>query len=93
MTSSGKTYTMMGNDQTPGIIRLAMQRIFDAIKGEAKINTTRSYLVRVSYLEIYNEEVFDLLSKDRHVVKLFNDGLKIQFSGMTEKIVKNVDGL
>ncbi|XP_029166361.1 kinesin-related protein 4-like isoform X2 [Nylanderia fulva] len=58
-TSSGKTYTMMGTSEEPGVIPLAVEHMFDAIA-----NTSgREFLLRVSYLEIYNEKVRDLLSK------------------------------
>ncbi|XP_039304162.1 kinesin-related protein 4 [Solenopsis invicta] len=59
-TSSGKTYTMMGTSEEPGIIPLAVEHIFDAI---ANI-PGREFLLRVSYLEIYNEKVNDLLNED-----------------------------
>jgi kinesin family protein 3/17 len=42
-----------------GIIPNSFKHIFDKISIEEK-----QYLVRASYLEIYNEEIRDLLSKD-----------------------------
>uniref|UniRef100_A0A3B4T731 Kinesin motor domain-containing protein n=1 Tax=Seriola dumerili TaxID=41447 RepID=A0A3B4T731_SERDU len=53
-TSSGKTFTMMGSDQTPGVIPLAVEDVFQTIKN-------KEFLLRVSYMEIYNETVTDLL--------------------------------
>ncbi|KAL6443574.1 hypothetical protein ACFW04_001608 [Cataglyphis niger] len=68
-TSSGKTYTMMGTLEEPGIIPLAVEYMFDAIA-----NTSgREFLLRVSYLEIYNEKVNDLLSKDSIDLKIHED--------------------
>ncbi|KAG7207970.1 hypothetical protein KM043_009552 [Ampulex compressa] len=68
-TSSGKTYTMMGTSDEPGIIPLAIEHMFDAIA-----NTTgREFLLRVSYLEIYNERVNDLLNKDNIDLKIHED--------------------
>ncbi|XP_071554788.1 uncharacterized protein [Temnothorax nylanderi] len=68
-TSSGKTYTMMGTSEEPGIIPLAIEHMFDAIA-----NTPgREFLLRVSYLEIYNEKVNDLLSKDFTDLKIHED--------------------
>ncbi|EFN84609.1 Centromeric protein E [Harpegnathos saltator] len=58
-TSSGKTYTMMGTEEENGIIPLAIKRMFDAIANTPR----REFLLRVSYLEIYNEKINDLLSK------------------------------
>uniref|UniRef100_A0A3B3ZE03 Kinesin motor domain-containing protein n=1 Tax=Periophthalmus magnuspinnatus TaxID=409849 RepID=A0A3B3ZE03_9GOBI len=52
-TSSGKTFTMMGCDKTPGVIPLAVEDVFQTIQNE--------FLLRVSYMEIYNETVSDLL--------------------------------
>ena len=66
-TSSGKTFTMQGNrasaknnasrNGVDGITHLAARDIFDQIAADPK----HSYAVRVSFLEIYNEEVRDLL--------------------------------
>uniref|UniRef100_A0A8C8E6R5 Centromere protein E n=1 Tax=Otus sunia TaxID=257818 RepID=A0A8C8E6R5_9STRI len=52
-TASGKTYTMMGNEDSVGIIPKAIQHVF-------KI-PDREFLLRVSYMEIYNETITDLL--------------------------------
>ena len=50
-----------GGGGGPGIIPSAFEHIFDAIDSAP---AERSYLVRASFLEIYNEEIRDLLSKD-----------------------------
>uniref|UniRef100_A0A914ZZR9 Kinesin-like protein n=2 Tax=Parascaris univalens TaxID=6257 RepID=A0A914ZZR9_PARUN len=63
-TGSGKTYSMQGDDSLPaqkGIIPRTFEHIFEAT---ATTDNTK-FLVHVSYLEIYNEEVRDLLGKDR----------------------------
>ncbi|XP_074471799.1 uncharacterized protein LOC141756161 isoform X2 [Sebastes fasciatus] len=56
-TSSGKTFTMMGSDRFPGVMPLAVEDIFQTIKNCPK----KEFLLRVSYMEIYNETVSDLL--------------------------------
>ncbi|NWX86261.1 CENPE protein, partial [Nothoprocta pentlandii] len=56
-TASGKTYTMMGNDDSVGIIPKAIQHVFKII---CEI-PDREFLLRVSYMEIYNETITDLL--------------------------------
>ena len=56
-TSSGKTFTMSGGEQQPGIIPLAIRYCFDAVN----MYPDREFLLRVSYLEVYNEQVNDLL--------------------------------
>jgi hypothetical protein len=64
-TGAGKSHTMEGLADPPdmrGIIPNSFKHIFDRIHS----NHTREkqFLARASYLEIYNEEVRDLLSKD-----------------------------
>ncbi|KAF2363033.1 Kinesin motor domain [Trinorchestia longiramus] len=56
-TSSGKTHTMMGSSESPGIIPLTIQSIFKGIED----TPDRQYLIRASYMEIYNEQIADLL--------------------------------
>ncbi|XP_050751995.1 centromere-associated protein E [Gymnogyps californianus] len=56
-TASGKTYTMMGNEDSVGIIPKAIQHVFKVI---CEI-PDREFLLRVSYMEIYNETITDLL--------------------------------
>ena len=60
-TGTGKTYTMEGNDneRDKGIIPRSIDWIFSNIKNYAN----QQFLVRVSFVEIYNEECRDLLSK------------------------------
>ncbi|XP_064404188.1 kinesin-like protein KIF3A isoform X2 [Halichondria panicea] len=63
-TGTGKTYTMEGERSVPekrGIIPNSFAHIFGHI---AKSEGETQFLVRVSYLELYNEEVRDLLSKN-----------------------------
>ena len=59
-TSSGKTHTMSGSRTEEGVVRMAVQDIFNRIQSQQQSN--REYLVRVSYLEIYNEQIYDLLA-------------------------------
>nr|CAB3499157.1 unnamed protein product [Digitaria exilis] len=53
VTSSGKTHTMHGDQNCPGIIPLAIKDVFSMIQD----SPGREFLLRVSYLEIYNELV------------------------------------
>jgi len=59
-TGAGKSYTMMGYNEDKGIIPLACDDMFKRIKENKDENLT--YLVEVSYIEIYCERVRDLLN-------------------------------
>ena len=57
-TGAGKTHTMSGDENARGIIPRAFEQIFGAIE---KKSASSEYLIQVSFLEIYNEEIRDLL--------------------------------
>uniref|UniRef100_A0A671MNF7 Kinesin-like protein n=1 Tax=Sinocyclocheilus anshuiensis TaxID=1608454 RepID=A0A671MNF7_9TELE len=69
-TGTGKTFTMEGVRAVPelrGIIPNSFAHVFGHIakaEGDTR-KLSETFLVRVSYLEIYNEEVRDLLGKDQ----------------------------
>jgi kinesin family protein 18/19 len=54
-TGAGKTYTMLGTMENPGVMVLAINDLFSKV-------TQRNHSIKLSYLEIYNETVRDLLS-------------------------------
>jgi centromeric protein E len=58
MTGTGKTFSMQGTATNPGVIPLAITDIFSYIRETPH----REFLLRVSYLEIYNERINDLLA-------------------------------
>ncbi|XP_072536751.1 kinesin-like protein KIFC3 isoform X2 [Salminus brasiliensis] len=60
-TGSGKTYTMEGPAENPGINQRALKHLFNEIEERKDMWT---YTVTVSSVEIYNEVLRDLLSKD-----------------------------
>ncbi|XP_038662945.1 kinesin-like protein KIF16B isoform X2 [Scyliorhinus canicula] len=68
-TGSGKSYTMMGNLDDVGLIPRICQGLYDRIAGKSRWDEA-SFRTEVSYLEIYNERVRDLLR--RKSTKTFN---------------------
>ncbi|KAJ2938833.1 hypothetical protein O0L34_g18458 [Tuta absoluta] len=85
-TSSGKTYTMTGTEESPGIIPMAVLNLFDTIKTK----TDRDFLVRVSYIEIYNETLRDLLNMEKKNIKIHDtlQGVKVDCA---EKVTGSPD--
>lgn len=60
-TGSGKSYTMMGTPDRPGLIPRTCEDLFERIQAAQAENSNVAYNVRVSYFEVYNEHVRDLL--------------------------------
>lgn len=83
-TGSGKTFTMEGyryeldsrgvptahikSDENEGLAPRCIRLLFDAIKQESNLGKKR-FSVNCSYLQVYNEKIFDLLNKS-HMKRL-----------------------
>ncbi|XP_009582840.1 PREDICTED: kinesin-like protein KIF18B, partial [Fulmarus glacialis] len=57
-TGAGKTYTMLGSEKSPGIMYLTMMELYKRIEARKE---EKSCEVLVSYQEVYNEQIHDLL--------------------------------
>uniref|UniRef100_A0A8C6B7M2 Centromere-associated protein E n=1 Tax=Monodon monoceros TaxID=40151 RepID=A0A8C6B7M2_MONMO len=85
-TASGKTYTMLGSQDYLGVIPRAIHDIFQKIKKFPD----REFLLRVSYMEIYNETITDLLCDTEKMKPLiiredFNRNVYV--ADLTEEVV------
>ncbi len=100
-TSSGKTFTMQGagtiedgaHNQGGGIVHMAARDIFSHVRND----TERVYVIRVSFVEIYMEEVFDLLvttrDNQKSVLSIREDPRRGVFVNATENIVTDFESL
>ncbi|XP_027638921.2 kinesin-like protein KIF18B [Falco peregrinus] len=57
-TGAGKTYTMLGSEKSPGIMYLTMVELYKRIEARKEEKICE---VLVSYQEVYNEQIHDLL--------------------------------
>ena len=65
-TATGKTFTMTGGGSgREGIIQMSIRDCFDYIQSQK--SETREYLLRVSFMEIYNEVINDLLASPQRI--------------------------
>ncbi|XP_055970273.1 centromere-associated protein E [Sorex fumeus] len=89
-TASGKTYTMMGSKDHLGVIPRAIHDIFQKIQKFPD----REFLLRVSYMEIYNETITDLLCDTQKVKPLIireDYNRSVYVSDLTEEVVYTSD--
>uniref|UniRef100_A0A667WX40 Kinesin-like protein n=1 Tax=Myripristis murdjan TaxID=586833 RepID=A0A667WX40_9TELE len=81
-TGAGKTHTMLGSPEQPGVIPRAVREVFNLVKTK---DDGWDYSVGMSYLEIYNEKVLDLLSPGSQDLPIREDKDKnILIPGLTE---------
>jgi len=96
-TGSGKTFSMAGSPDNEGIMSRSVQHIFESIEK----HTGRTAKIRMSYLEIYNEQIKDLLnpsddpSKELKIVEdpengIVVTGLSSCYPTDTEEVLKLV---
>lgn len=92
-TGTGKTHTMEGfkyngSDPQRGIVPRSMEQIFQWI--EKGVNKNMTYMVRASYLQIYNEVISDLLKTDRTSLSIREEKKKGVFvEGLSEWAVRS----
>ncbi|TYG47899.1 hypothetical protein ES288_D11G379400v1 [Gossypium darwinii] len=83
-TNSGKTHTMRGSATEPGVIPRAVHDLFDIIQQ----GVDREFLLRMSYMEIYNEEINDLLAPEHRKLQIHESIERgIYVAGLREEIV------
>lgn len=91
-TGCGKTHTISGTPQQPGIIFMTMQELFERV---TELSTDKVTEISLSYLEIYNETIRDLLSASptpRGGLMLREDSNQaVSVAGLTSHTPKNVE--
>lgn len=89
-TGAGKTYTMLGTVKNPGIMVLTLKTMFRKIQQQSEYD----YKVTLSYLEVYNENIRDLLAfnKKSEYLDLREDPVKgMTVAGITELIATSAE--
>ncbi|XP_040297360.1 kinesin-like protein KIF19 [Bufo bufo] len=88
-TGTGKTYTMLGVDGDPGIFIRTLNDLFRTIE---EISDSANYSVSMSYLEIYNELIRDLLNPSSGFLELREDSKgNVQIAGIMEFFTNNAE--
>ncbi|PNH05289.1 Kinesin-related protein 11 [Tetrabaena socialis] len=89
VTSSGKTHTMTGSDEDPGIVPRVIRELFAQMASGSGGAQGRSFSVRLSIMEIYNEVLNDLLDPGRTNLKVREDARSglVAVEGLAEQPV------
>lgn len=96
-SGSGKTHTMLGKHNDPGIILLSMKELLRI----SEENTSTFYKFYLSILEVYNESIYDLLntaSDNKTIIpksKVFiqDNGHSVQIKNVSEAEISNINEL
>lgn len=88
-TGAGKTFTMLGSEDTAGITFLTMKELFDIMDIQSE---EKKFDIGISYLEVYNELVMNLLTKSAPL-KLREDSTGVVVSGLVLKQIHNAEEL
>ena len=86
-TGAGKTFTMVGQPGSEGIIPRAAADVFDRI---GRDRSGHEYCIRASFLQIYNEQISDLLRPERTGLPIREDkqrGLYVE--GLSDVVVRS----
>ena len=88
-TGTGKTYTMLGKNDNIGIMIRTIKDLFLFINYNKDNNSDIKYIIKLSYIEIYNEVIKDLLSNNP-IVELISDPKKgLILKNTVNKIISN----
>ncbi|KAL6073190.1 Kinesin-like protein kif18a, variant 2 [Balamuthia mandrillaris] len=86
-TGSGKTHTMIGSKEQGGIMLEAMRDLFKAIQE----NQDKQYTIQFSYLEVYNEQIRDLLVEGNVILELRDTPKGAVVSGLSHRTPKSAE--
>jgi kinesin family protein 18/19 len=92
-TGSGKTFTMLGTDTEPGIMVFTLRDLFSRCRNvENDPSSGVKYTISISYLEVYNELIRDLLTPANEFLDLREDPTKgPTVAGLSEVSTKSTD--
>ncbi|KAG7394970.1 hypothetical protein PHYBOEH_004411 [Phytophthora boehmeriae] len=93
VTNSGKTYTISGTEDAPGVLPQSLQYVMDELPKRKEKDAQVVTRVTATYIEIYNENVYDLLSpalRKRRALRVQDCEGKIQVRGTVEKPIKTL---
>lgn len=83
MTNAGKTYTIQGEQQNPGLLPRLITAILQKCDNNCK--------VEISMLEIYQEKIYDLLSKSKEKLSIRDNNGKVEVCKLSTHPILSAD--
>lgn len=77
-TGTGKTFTIMGDDSNTGIIQLSISDLF-----AARQSYDKELVIKFSYIEVYNENIYDLLNNVDKSLELQENNNQVNIQGLS----------
>ncbi|ORX38792.1 P-loop containing nucleoside triphosphate hydrolase protein [Piromyces finnis] len=98
-TGTGKTYTMgsetssLNSKESVGIIPRVIQGVYNGIENKKTELNEMEYVVKIMFIEIYQEQLRDLLHPDTPSkdINIWENNNTITISGIQEEVVNNLD--
>ena len=88
-TGAGKTYTMLGTAESPGIIPRVVEQLLECVTSDKN----SMYQIKLSFIEVYNENIRDLLDPENKIaLDLREDPERgVVVAGISEIFTSNLD--
>jgi len=91
-TGSGKTFSMFGTEEIPGVLPRLAAELLDAKRQAEEADDGEEITVSAAFLELYNENLVDLLSNSREPLRLFESSREgVLVPGLSECEVSSRD--
>jgi kinesin family protein 1 len=87
-TGSGKSYSIEGYPPEKGLLQLCCEDIFN-LRKPLNTNNGTTTTVQVSYLEIYNEKLRDLLNPSDEQLKIMSSGTTVFIQGLSSQLCES----
>jgi hypothetical protein len=87
LNDSGKTFTIIGDTENPGILPLTLRLVYDKVREH---RDEKNIKILCNFFEIYDEEAYDLLSTEKMPIFIPNDSLRNQIRHVTFFSLDNI---
>ncbi|CAE8597880.1 unnamed protein product [Polarella glacialis] len=86
ISGSGKTFSLLGSEDAPGVLPRLAEELLQAKDALKNAGELEELSVKAAFLELYNENLVDLLSESREPLRLYEHSLEgVLVPGLSER--------